>query len=178
LHNGPTSRAENRIAQYLYEGESIRSAFGVVLSSHRVLASLPDGGIERAELPNVTGVSRETQGSLSGVVQGVSLTILGVGLSVRAGEAFDTPESREDAVVSAGGGGLTGLVDLVLWAVENLDLLCSDSAQSVCCSRRFRLRTTGSGPASGVDLPGEPGTEQPWSPDSFPDTPGGPGSYL
>ncbi len=127
------SRAEDQIAQYLYEGESIRSAFDVgpvrvVLTSHRVFASLPDGGIERAELPNVTGVSRKTRGSRSGVVWGVSLTIigvafLGVGLSVRASEAFNTPEFREDAAASAGTGALTDLVGLVLWVVENLDLL-------------------------------------------------------
>jgi hypothetical protein len=126
-------RAEDQIAQYLYQGESIRSAFDVgpvriVLSSHRVFASLPDGGIERAELPDVTGVSRETRGSLSGGVWGVSLGIigvafLGVGLSVRASEALNTPEFRKDAAASAGAGGLTGLVDLVLWAVENIDLL-------------------------------------------------------
>jgi len=127
------SRAEDQIAQYLYQGESIRSAFDVgpvrvVLTSHRVFASLPDGGIERAELPDVTGVSRKTRGSLSGVVWGVSLTIIGVaflavGLAVRASEAFDTPEFREDAAASTGAGALTDLVGLVLWAVENLDLL-------------------------------------------------------
>jgi hypothetical protein len=127
------SRAEDQITQYLYQGESIRSAFDVgpvrvVLTSHRVFASLPDGGIERAELPNVTGVTRKTRGSLSGVVWGVSLTIIGVaflavGLSVRTSEAFNTPEFREDAAASAGAGALTDLVGLVLWAVENLDLL-------------------------------------------------------
>ena len=127
------SRAEDQIAQYLYQGESIRSAFDVgpvriVLTSHRVFASLPDGGIERAELPNVTGVSRKTRGSLSGVVWGVSLGIIGaaflaVGLSVRTSEVFDTPEFREDAAASAGAGRLMDLVSLMLWAVENLDLL-------------------------------------------------------
>ena len=127
------SRPEDQVSQYLYQGESIRSAFDVgpvrvVLTSHRVFASPPDGGIEQAELPNVTGVSRKTRGSLSGAVWGTSLGIvgvafLGVGLSVRTSDALDTPEFREDAAARAGAGGLTDLVDLLLWTVENLDLL-------------------------------------------------------
>jgi hypothetical protein len=51
------------------------------------------------------------------------VAFLAVGLSVRASETFNTPEFREDAAASAGTGALTDLVDLVLWAVENIDLL-------------------------------------------------------
>ncbi|ERH08540.1 MAG: hypothetical protein J07HX64_00281 [halophilic archaeon J07HX64] len=127
------SRAEDQIAQYLYQGESIRSTFDVgpvriVLTSNRVFASLPDDGIQRAELPDVTDISRTTRGSRSGVVWGVSLGILGaaflgVGLSVSVSEIFAAREFREDAATSAGAGGLTDLVNLVLWMVENLGLL-------------------------------------------------------
>lgn len=127
-------RAEEQIAQYLYQGESIREAFDVgparaVLSSHRVFVSRPDDeGIRQAELPNVTGVERTTRGSRSGVVWGVALGIIGlaflaVGLTVRASEAFTTPEFQEDAAARAGAGGLTDLVGLLIWVVENLDTL-------------------------------------------------------
>lgn len=51
------------------------------------------------------------------------MAFLAVGLSVRASETFNTPEFREDAAASAGTGALTDLVDLMLWAVENIDLL-------------------------------------------------------
>jgi hypothetical protein len=128
------ARVEEQITQYLYQGESIREAFDVgpvrvVLTSHRVFASDPDDeGIKQAELPNVTGVSRTTRGSLSGVIWGVSLAIIAVafvavGLSVRVSDAFTAPEFQEDAASSAGAGGLTDLVGGVLWLVENLDLI-------------------------------------------------------
>jgi hypothetical protein len=123
---------EEQITQYLYQGESIREAFDVgpvriVLTSHRVFASDPDDeGIKQAELPNVTGVSRTTRGSRSGVIWGVALAVIGVsflavGLSTRLSDAFTAPEFRDDAAEQAGAGGLTSLVDMLIWLVENID---------------------------------------------------------
>jgi hypothetical protein len=128
------ARAEDEVKQYLYQSESIREAFDVgpvrvVLTSHRVFASLPDeGGIQQAELPNVTGVERQTRGSLSGVVWGISIALVGVaflavGLAVSTSDAFTTPTFQEDAAAEAGAGSLTDLVEMVIWVVENLDVM-------------------------------------------------------
>jgi hypothetical protein len=128
------TRVEEQITQYLYQGESIREAFdvgpvGIVLTSHRVFASDPDDeGIQQAELPNVTGVERTTRGSLSGVIWGVALAIIGVafvavGLSTQLSDSFTAPEFQENAAEQAGADALTGLVDMLIWLVENIDTL-------------------------------------------------------
>jgi len=127
-------RVKEQIAEYLYQGESIREAFDigpvrVVVTSHRVFISDPDDeGIQQAELPNVTGVERTTRGSRSGVIWGVALAVIGVaflavGLSARLSDAFTAPEFRGNAAEQAGAGGLTDLVELLIWLVENVDVV-------------------------------------------------------
>lgn len=126
-------RVEEQIAEYLRQGESIREAFDVgpvrvVLTSHRVFVSDPDDeGIQQAELPGVTGIERTTRGSRSGLIWGVALAVIGVaflavGVSTRLGGAFTAPEFRGNAAEQAGAGGLTDLVDLLIWLVENIDI--------------------------------------------------------
>lgn len=127
-------RVEEQIAEYLRQGESIREAFDVgpvrvVLTSHRVFVSDPDDeGIQQAELPGVTGIERTTRGSRSGLIWGVALAVIGVaflavGVSTRLGGAFTAPEFRGNAAEQAGAGGLTDLVDLLIWLVENIDVV-------------------------------------------------------
>jgi hypothetical protein len=152
------ARVEDQIEQYLHQGESIREVFDVgpvrvVLTSHRVFASDPDDeGIKQAELPNVTGVTRTRRGSRSGLVWGISLAIIGgaflaVGFVVGNSTAFSPPEFQENAANEIGAGGLTDVVGLLFWVVENLDtlllgagLLCFALAAIPVVNYRVRVR--------------------------------------
>lgn len=127
-------RPEERVKQALHEGESIREAFDVgpariIVTSHRVFVAQPDeAGIQQAELINVTGVTRTTRGSRSGLLWGGALALLGgilfvAALAVRGSAAFDPPEFDESAAEEVGAGPLIDLVGAVLWLVENLDVL-------------------------------------------------------
>jgi len=127
-------RPEERVKQALHEGESIREAFDVgparvVVTSHRVFVAQPDEeGVQQGELLNVTGVTRTTRGSRSGLLWGGALALLGsvllvAALAVRGSAAFDPPEFDESAAEEVGAGPLIDLVGAVLWFVENLDVL-------------------------------------------------------
>jgi len=126
------SDVERRIGGSLYEGESVREVFdvgptGVVVTTHRVFVASPGhGGIRQADLPGVGGVDRTTRGSVSWLVWGVALGVVGVGclvlaVTVARGGLFDTPEFRADTADRIGAGGLVELVEGLLWVLESTD---------------------------------------------------------
>lgn len=128
------ARAEERIRQYLYAGESVREAFDVgpsrvVMTSHRVFTSRPDEtGIEQADLPNVSGVERVVQGSTSKLMSGIwfvvaGVTLIVIGIITSISDLFTAPGFDTSTASRFGSDSLVEIIEAVLWIVENLGVL-------------------------------------------------------
>jgi hypothetical protein len=127
--------ADSRIEGHLYEGESVQHRLNVgetrvVVTDNRVFVSTPgESGIRHAERPNVAAVEPAVTGSRWSLQIGLSLLVVALPLLVAGGlvrqrfGGIDLPQFDEETADTIGAGGLTDLVELLLYLANNLDLV-------------------------------------------------------